>query len=121
MIFNCFPGLGSITALGIGSPNPAMTQMMTTFALSGIVGYHTVWAVTPALHSPLMSVTNAISGITAVGGLLLMGGGHYPTNIIESLAATAAFISFINIFGGFLVTKRMLDMFKRPTDPPEYG
>lgn len=46
-------------------------------------GYHTVWGVTPALHSPLMSVTNAISGITAVGGLLLMGGGYYPTNTIQ--------------------------------------
>ncbi|KAK4304877.1 hypothetical protein Pmani_023185 [Petrolisthes manimaculis] len=114
-------GLGSLMALGMGSPNPAMTQMMTTFSLAGIVGYHTVWSVTPALHSPLMSVTNAISGITAVGGLLLMDGGYYPTNIIQSLAASAAFISFINIFGGFLVTQRMLDMFKRPTDPPEYN
>ena len=55
-------GLGSLVALGMGSPNPAMTQMMTTFSLAGIVGYHTVWSVTPALHSPLMSVTNAISG-----------------------------------------------------------
>lgn len=52
-------------------------------------------------------------GITAVGGLLLMDGGYYPTNTIQTLAATAAFISFINIFGGFLVTQRMLDMFKR--------
>lgn len=52
--------------------------MITTFALSGIAGYHTVWGVQPALHSPLMSVTNAISGITAVGGILLMGGGYYP-------------------------------------------
>ena len=67
-----------------------------------------------------MSVTNAISGITAVGGLLLMGGGYYPTNTVEGLAASAAFISFINVFGGFIVTARMLDMFKRPTDPPEY-
>lgn len=114
-------GLGTLVSLGMGSPNAAMTQMMTTFALSVIVGYHTVWSVTPALHSPLMSVTNAISGITAVGGLLLMGGGLYPTNVIEGLAASAAFISFINIFGGFIVTQRMLDMFKRPTDPPEYN
>ena len=50
---------------------------------SCIVGYHTVWSVVPALHSPLMSVTNAISGITCVGGLLLMGGGYYPTNVVE--------------------------------------
>merc|ERR1719330_1607651 len=113
-------GLGTITALGVGSPNPAFTNMTTTFSLGCIVGYHTVWSVVPALHSPLMSVTNAISGITAVGGMLLMGGGLYPTNSIQALAAGAAFISFINIFGGFIVTKRMLDMFKRPTDPPEH-
>lgn len=134
-------GLGSLIALGAVSPNPAFTTMMSTFALSGIVGYHTVWGVIPALHSPLMSCTNAISGITAVGGLLLMGiyyfflkkmnknklyffnvgGGYYPTNAIETMAASAALISFVNIFGGFLVTQRMLDMFKRPTDPPEYN
>merc|ERR1712212_1323993 len=113
-------GLGTVTALGMGSPNGAFTNMSTTFSLGCIVGYHTVWSVVPALHSPLMSVTNAISGITAVGGLLLMGGGYVPTNTIEGLAASAALISFINIFGGFIVTKRMLDMFKRPTDPPAY-
>ena len=114
-------GLGSLTALGIGAPNPAFTGMSTIFGLSVICGYHTVWSVVPALHSPLMSVTNAISGITAVGGMLLMGGGYYPTNTVEGLAASAAFISFINVFGGFIVTARMLDMFKRPDDPPEYN
>lgn len=106
-------GVGGILALGAAAPNPAFTAMLTTFGLSGIVGYHTVWGVTPALHSPLMSVTNAISGITAVGGLLLMNGGYYPTNTVEWLAASAAFVSFVNVFGGFVVTKRMLDMFKR--------
>merc|ERR1711970_618197 len=65
-------GLATINALGVGSPNPAFTNMTTTFSLGCIVGYHTVWSVVPALHSPLMSVTNAISGITAVGGMLLM-------------------------------------------------
>jgi NAD(P) transhydrogenase len=74
-------GIGSLLGLGIISPNPQFANMITTFALSGIVGYHTVWGVQPALHSPLMSVTNAISGITAVGGLLLMGGGYYPQTI----------------------------------------
>merc|ERR1711963_621064 len=113
-------GLGGMTALGVGAPNSAFTAMSTIFGLSVICGYHSVWSVIPALHSPLMSVTNAISGITAVGGLMMMGGGYYPTNAIEGLAASAALISFINIFGGFIVTKRMLDMFKRPTDPPEY-
>ena len=78
-----FLGLGSVLALGTLSPNPAFSTMTSTFALAGIVGYHTVWGVTPALHSPLMSVTNAISGITAVGGLLLMNGGYYPTNTVE--------------------------------------
>merc|ERR1712045_754765 len=114
-------GLGGMNALGIGAPNAAFTSMSTIFGLSVICGYHTVWSVVPALHSPLMSVTNAISGITAVGGLMLMGGGYYPTNTVEGLAASAAFISFINIFGGFIVTGRMLDMVKRPTDPPEYN
>ncbi|KAK7912471.1 hypothetical protein WMY93_012682 [Mugilogobius chulae] len=98
-------GLSTCLGLGLISPNAAFTQMVTTFGLAGIVGYHTVWGVTPALHSPLMSVTNAISGLTAV----------------EALALGAAFISSINIAGGFLITQRMLDMFKRPTDPPEYN
>merc|ERR1712223_1458173 len=114
-------GLGSLTALGIGAPNAAFTGMSTVFGLSVICGYHAVWSVVPALHSPLISVTNAISGIPAVGGMLLMGGGYYPTNTVEGLAASAAFISFINVFGGFIVTARMLDMFKRPDDPPEYN
>nr|CAI5826418.1 unnamed protein product [Callosobruchus analis] len=114
-------GVGTILGLGMASPNANFTSMLTVLGLSTLVGYHTVWGVTPALHSPLMSVTNAISGITAVGGLLLMNGGYYPTNSIEYLAAGAAFVSFINVFGGFLVTKRMLDMFKRPEDPPDYN
>lgn len=114
-------GLATMLTLGVVSPGPAFTTMMTTLGLSGIVGYHTVWGVTPALHSPLMSVTNAISGITAVGGLLMMGGGVVPSNYTESLAAGAALISFVNIFGGFLVTQRMLDMFKRPGDPSEHN
>ncbi|KAF4101045.1 hypothetical protein G5714_017477 [Onychostoma macrolepis] len=114
-------GLSTVLGLGIASPNAAFTQMVTTFGLAGIVGYHTVWGVTPALHSPLMSVTNAISGLTAVGGLVLMGGGLTPSSIPESLALLAAFVSSINIAGGFLITQRMLDMFKRPTDPPEHN
>lgn len=114
-------GVSTCLALGLISPNAAFTQMVTTFGLAGIVGYHTVWGVTPALHSPLMSVTNAISGLTAVGGLALMGGGLTPSSLPQSLALTAAFVSSINIAGGFLITQRMLDMFKRPTDPPEYN
>nr|CAD7453027.1 unnamed protein product [Timema tahoe] len=114
-------GIGGALGLGLVSPNHAFTTMMTTFSLAGLVGYHTVWGVTPALHSPLMSVTNAISGITAVGGLVLMGGAYVPGTVPQVLGSTAAFISFINIFGGFVVTQRMLDMFKRSSDPPEHN
>uniref|UniRef100_A0A8C8K3N8 NAD(P) transhydrogenase, mitochondrial n=1 Tax=Oncorhynchus tshawytscha TaxID=74940 RepID=A0A8C8K3N8_ONCTS len=114
-------GLGTMLGLGLAAPNAAFTQMVTIFGLATIVGYHTVWGVSPALHSPLMSVTNAISGLTAVGGLSLMGGGYAPSSSAETLAVAAAFISSVNIAGGFLVTKKMLDMFKRPTDPPEYN
>ncbi len=114
-------GMGTLLALGVVTPTPAFSTMITTFSLSGIVGYYTVWGVTPSLHSPLMSVTNAVSGITAVGGLLCMGGGYLPATSAQGLAAAACLISSINIFGGFLITQRMLDMFKRPDDPPEYN
>ena len=110
-----------MVGLGAVAPDAAFTNMATIFGLAGIVGYHTVWGVTPALHSPLMSVTNAISGITAVGGILLMGGGLVPQTIPQFLGATALTLSAVNIGGGFLVTQRMLDMFKRSTDPPEFN
>ena len=67
-----------------------------------------------------MAVTNAISGMTAVGGMYAMGGGLLPSTFGEALAATATGISAVNITGGFLVTKKMLDLFKRPDDPPEF-
>lgn len=108
-------GLAGLIGLATISPHAAFANMITTFSLSGLVGYHTVWSVTPALHSPLMSVTNAISGITAAGGLLLMGGGLMPMSTAQWFATIAAFISSINITGGFIITQRMLDMFKRPT------
>ncbi|CAN0456536.1 unnamed protein product, partial [Ectocarpus sp. 12 AP-2014] len=111
----------SATVLGLGmiSPNLAFSNMMTTFALSGIVGYQASW-VSHSLHSPLMAVTNAISGLTALGGMYLMGPGLVPHTTAELLGAGAVLISTVNISGGFLVTKKMLDMFKRPDDPPEY-
>ena len=71
----------------------------------------------PALRSPLMAVNITISGITGIGALHLMGGGYYPTNIIESLSAVAAVISFVNVFGGFVAVQRMLNVYKRPHDP----
>ena len=115
-------GYVAVGALGLGmlAPNPAFTTMMSTFALSGVIGYQVVWGVAHSLHSPLMAVTNAVSGMTAVGGMYVMGGGVFPTTTAEVLAAAATGISAVNITGGFLVTKKMLDMFKRPDDPPEF-
>lgn len=113
-LFYSTAGLSSLLGLGVISPNPAFATMVTTFSLAGVIGYKVVWGVTPALHSPLMSVTNAISGITAAGGLVLMGGGVLPNNTATSLAAMATLVSSINITGGFIITKRMLDMFRRP-------
>jgi H+-translocating NAD(P) transhydrogenase len=107
-------GGAGILALGAVAPDAAFLNMLTTFSLAGICGYYTVWGVAPALHSPLMAVTNAISGMTAAGGLMLVGGGLVPHSSSQFLGATAVLISSVNISGGFLVTKKMLDMFKRP-------
>jgi len=111
-------GLAVLAGAGYISPDPTFVKSLTTFSLAGIVGYHVVWGVTPALHSPLMAVTNAVSGMTAVGGLCLMAQDVCPT--AKALGAFSMGISVINIGGGFLVTRRMLDMFRRPTDPPDY-
>jgi NAD(P) transhydrogenase len=91
-----------------------------TFALASLIGYRVVWGVAPALHSPLMSVTNAISGMVGIGGLFVMGGGYLPGTIPQTLGALSVLLAFVNISGGFVITKRMLDMFRRPTDPAEY-
>jgi len=114
-------GLLSVVGLGFACTNPAILTMTSIFSLSVITGYFSVWGVAPALHTPLMSITNAISGITAVGGLLIMGGGYLPSTFPQALASLAVLISSVNIAGGFLVTKRMLDMFKRKTDPEEHN
>lgn len=89
-------------------------QNITIFVLAIFVGYHVVWNVTPALHTPLMSVTNAISGIVIVGAILQVV--EIEGNVISFtsiLGAFAIFFASINIFGGFLVTQRMLEMFKK--------
>ncbi|RAK98204.1 putative nicotinamide nucleotide transhydrogenase [Aspergillus ibericus CBS 121593] len=111
--------MGSVVALGKAT-GPVFMGNMLTFGLAGLVGYRAVWGVAPALHSPLMSVTNAISGMVGVGGFFIMGGGYVPTTIPEALGAASVLLAFMNVSGGFVITKRMLDMFKRPTDPPEY-
>jgi len=91
-----------------------------TFVLSGWVGSQIVTGVKPALHSPLMALTCAISGITVVGGMLQLGPGMYPVTVPDYLAVGAISTSCVNLVGAFMVSQKMLDMFRRPTDPPEY-
>ena len=100
--------------------SPLFMSNAFTFALASLIGYRVVWGVAPALHSPLMSVTNAISGMVGIGGLFVMGGGILPETIPQTLGALSVLLAFVNISGGFVITKRMLDMFRRPTDPAEY-
>lgn len=84
-------------------------EHFTVFVLASIVGYYVIWNVTSALHTPLMSVTNAISGIVVVGGLVQMGSDN---NIVLTLSGIAITVAVINIVGGFAVTQRMLKMFR---------
>ena len=86
-------------------------SFLTVFVLAVFVGYQVVWNVTPALHTPLMSVTNAISGIILVGAML--AAGPLETDWGAWLGAAAVTLASINVFGGFLVTHRMLSMFKK--------
>lgn len=89
-------------------------SLLSTFVLAGAAGYQVVWGVVPALHTPLMAVTNAISGLTAVGGLLLFN--QVETDMAQDLAVAATLVSFVNIFGGFVVSLRLLNLFKRKGD-----
>jgi NAD(P) transhydrogenase subunit alpha len=82
------------------------------FVLACFIGYFVIWGVTPALHTPLISLTNAISGIIIVGALLVSG-FEAATGPVEGLGFLAVLLASINIFGGFLVTQRMLAMFKK--------
>ncbi|MCG5073907.1 Re/Si-specific NAD(P)(+) transhydrogenase subunit alpha [Paraburkholderia tagetis] len=100
-----------LLALGAVAP-PAFVAHFTVFVLAVFVGYQVVWNVTPALHTPLMSVTNAISGIIVIGALLHPGGTETST-VVKVLAGVALVVATINIAGGFLVTQRMLKMFQR--------
>ena len=81
------------------------------FVLAIVVGYHVVWSVTPALHTPLMSVTNAISGIILVGAMLAAGPEVFDWGGWVGVLAVA--LASVNVFGGFLVTQRMLEMFRK--------
>jgi NAD(P) transhydrogenase subunit alpha len=84
---------------------------LTVFALACFVGYYVVWRVTPALHSPLMSVTNAVSSVIIVGALVAAGPGG--VSVSKIVGFTAVTLAAVNIFGGFIVTQRMLQMFKK--------
>lgn len=100
----------ALIGLGIGAP-PSFLSHFTVFILACFVGWQVIWNVKPALHTPLMSVTNAISGIIIIGGMLqISGAATSPTTI---LGAIAILVGTINISGGFLVTQRMLKMFQK--------
>ncbi|MBX3184786.1 MAG: Re/Si-specific NAD(P)(+) transhydrogenase subunit alpha [Polyangiaceae bacterium] len=99
-----------LALLGLVAP-PAFLGHLTVFVLACFVGWQVVWNVTPALHTPLMSVTNAVSGIIIVGGMLTLGGPL--TSAATWLSAAAVLLATINIAGGFLVTQRMLRMFQK--------
>jgi NAD(P) transhydrogenase subunit alpha len=108
-------GRGSVHTVA-SPPTVALLQHVTVFVMAVFVGFQVVWNVTPALHTPLMSVTNAISGIIVVGGLLgsqseLGGAGALSSSV--AVAVVATLFATINIAGGFLVTRRMLAMFRK--------
>lgn len=84
---------------------------ITIFSLSCFVGYYVVWKVTPALHTPLMSITNAISGIIIIGALIASSSHGFGISLVFGFLAVL--LAGINIFGGFMVTERMLEMFKK--------
>ena len=90
---------------------------LAIFVLAIFVGYYVVWSVTPALHTPLMAVTNAISSVIIVGALLAAaahaGGGSHMTWVSKGAGAVAVTLASVNIFGGFLVTQRMLAMYRK--------
>ena len=103
--------IGGAALLGVGAVAPeSFMERFTVFVLACFVGYMVIWNVTPALHTPLMSVTNAISSIIIIGALLQIS----STDVwITSLAGVAILITSINILGGFAVTHRMLEMFRK--------
>ncbi len=103
--------IGAVLVLWVGAVAPAaFLNHFIVFVLSCVIGYYVVWNVSHSLHTPLMSVTNAISGIIVVGALLQIGQGN---GFVSLLAFIAVLIASVNIFGGFYVTRRMLNMFRK--------
>ena len=94
--------------------SPTITNLII-FVLAIYVGYHVVWTVTPALHTPLMAVTNAISAIVIVGAML--AAALTQTTFGKTMGVLAVALAAVNVFGGFLVTRRMLEMFRKKDKP----
>jgi H+-translocating NAD(P) transhydrogenase subunit alpha len=94
--------------------SPTVTNLII-FVLAIYVGYHVVWTVTPALHTPLMAVTNAISAIIIVGAMLAAALTESTLGKVMGVSAVA--LASVNVFGGFLVTRRMLEMFRKKEKP----
>ena len=94
-----------------GGGQDFLTVGLTVFVLACFVGYYVVWRVTPALHSPLMSVTNAVSSVIIVGALIAAGPAEFTFS--SAMGFLAVVLASVNIFGGFIVTQRMLQMYKK--------
>tara|TARA_X000000950_G_scaffold173099_1_gene210658 strand:+ start:220 stop:1881 length:1662 start_codon:yes stop_codon:yes gene_type:complete len=104
-------GIGGVLCLALGTvAPPSFMQHFIVFVLSVFIGFHVIWGVAHSLHTPLMAITNAISSIIIVGALLQIVSGSF---LVILLAAISVFMASVNIFGGFLVTRRMLAMFQR--------
>ncbi|MEI6485937.1 MAG: proton-translocating transhydrogenase family protein [Sphingomonadales bacterium] len=95
-------------------------SILSIFVLAVFVGYYVVWSVTPALHTPLMAVTNAISSVIIVGALIAAAAGAITTGggLSQGLGLAGVVLASINIFGGFAVTRRMLAMYKKKDKKP---
>jgi H+-translocating NAD(P) transhydrogenase subunit alpha len=111
----------AFAATGAGAADPLIFRL-AIFVLSIFVGYYVVWSVTPALHTPLMAVTNAISSVIIVGALIAAAAGANQEMtgdlwISKGMGGVAVALAAVNIFGGFLVTKRMLAMYKKKEKP----
>ena len=106
---------GMAEAAGVSAGIDPFVFRFAIFVLAIFVGYYVVWSVTPALHTPLMSVTNAISSVIVVGALLAVGAGAVASGstIAMVLGFLALTLASVNIFGGFLVTHRMLGMYRK--------
>jgi NAD(P) transhydrogenase subunit alpha len=101
----------ALASASTGGASEPFVFLFTIFVLAVFIGYYVVWSVTPALHSPLMAITNAISSVIIVGALIAAGPMEF--NLAKIFGFIAVVLASINIFGGFIVTQRMLQMFRQ--------